>query len=198
MPHDNRVGFQVFHVDHATLAGHVRVLADHQPAHVREEKSPRRVVRIGVRVGELVVDSVVPDPFVYVVLERQCLEHGQQQSHRQTGGVTPVSPQPVGADRYAQTATRRHHIHCDETTMIIDNSNKNNSSNKNNLIFEVTSKHVVIYYNVNIFDSSIYKLELSLERRRLKSPRFYTSKNAIFDGLLHEDVKFISGGFFFV
>lgn len=109
LPHDHWVGFQVFHLDCATLGGHIRVLADHQPAHVREEKSPRRVVRVGVRVGELVVDPVVPDPFVYVVLESQSLEHGQQHSHRQTGAVAPVSPKPMGSDCYAQSATRRHH-----------------------------------------------------------------------------------------
>jgi len=75
-------------------------------------------VWVGVRVGELVVDPVVSDPFVYVVLERQCLEHGQQHPHGQTGAVAPVSPQSVGADRYAQSATRCHHNHCNDITII--------------------------------------------------------------------------------
>jgi len=74
-------------------------------------------VWVGVRVGELVVDPVVPDPFVYVVLERKCLEQGQQHSHRQTGAVAPVSPQSVGTDGYAQTATRRHHYRCNDITI---------------------------------------------------------------------------------
>lgn len=78
LKHDHRVGLQVFHVDAAALGHDVRMLADHQPAHVREEKPAGRVVRVGVRVGELVMDSVVADPFVYVILERQRLERSQQ------------------------------------------------------------------------------------------------------------------------
>lgn len=122
LPHDHRVGFQVFHIDGTALAGYVRVFADHQPAHVWEEKSPRRVVWVGVRVGELVVNPVVSDPFVYVVLESQRLENGQQQSHGQTRVIAPVSPQPVSSDRYAQTATHSHQNHCNQSTTINDNT----------------------------------------------------------------------------
>lgn len=111
LPHDHRVGLQVPHVDRPALAGDVRVFAHHQPAHVREEEPAGRVVRVGVRVGELVVHAVVAHPLVDVVLERQRLEQGQQHAHRETGLVAPVRPQPVGADRYAQAAEKARHKH---------------------------------------------------------------------------------------
>lgn len=47
------------------------MLSDEQPAYVREEESSLRVVRIRVGVRELVVNSVVPHPFVDVVLGRE-------------------------------------------------------------------------------------------------------------------------------
>lgn len=122
LPHDHRVGFQVFHIDYTALAGYVRVFADHQPAHVWEEKSPSRVVWVGIRVGELVVNPMVSDPFVYVVLESQRLENGQQHSHGQTRVIAPVSPQSVSSDRYAQTATHSHHTHCNQSTRTNDNT----------------------------------------------------------------------------
>lgn len=121
LPHDHRVGFQVFHIDRTALGGYVRVFADHQPAHVWEEKSSRWVVWVGVSIGELVVNSVVSDPFVYVVLESQRLENGQQHSHGQTRVIAPVSPQPVSSDRYSQTTTASHHKHCKHRTRISDN-----------------------------------------------------------------------------
>jgi len=121
LPHDHRIGFHVFHIDRTALAGYVRMFADHQPAHVWEEKSPSRVVWVGVRVGELVVNPVISDPFVYVVLESQSLKNGQQHSHGQTRVIAPVGPQPVSSDRYAQTATHSHQTHCNQSTRINDN-----------------------------------------------------------------------------
>lgn len=76
----------------------------HQPAHVGEEESADRVVRVGVRVGELVVDPMVADPFVYVILEGHRLEQHQKYAHRQTGVVGSVRPQSVSAGGYAYSA----------------------------------------------------------------------------------------------
>lgn len=53
------------------------MFADHQPAHVREEESSTRVVRVGVGVCELVVDPVVPHPLEDVVLKGDRLEEGE-------------------------------------------------------------------------------------------------------------------------
>lgn len=111
LPHDDRVSFQVFHVDRATFGGDVRMFAHHQPAHVREEEAAGRVVRVCIRVGELVMDPVVAHPFVYVVLERERLEHSQQYAHRQPGVVATMGPQPVRADRYAKSAAHRYREH---------------------------------------------------------------------------------------
>lgn len=112
LPHYDRVVLQVFHADGAALGRDVRMFADHQPAHVREKEAPGRVVRVGVRVGELVVDPVVPDPFVYVVLEGQRLEHRQHDAHRQTGFVAAVRPQPVRAHSYAHCAATQDEENC--------------------------------------------------------------------------------------
>lgn len=44
------------------------MLAQHQPAHVREEEATLRVVRIGIGVREFVMHPVIPDPLVNMVL----------------------------------------------------------------------------------------------------------------------------------
>lgn len=76
LPDDHPVLLEVGHVHGATLDQHVAMLADHQPAHVREEEASLRVVRVGVGVRELVVHTMVAHPLVDVVLEGDCLEEG--------------------------------------------------------------------------------------------------------------------------
>ena len=51
-------------IDHFPAPDHLRVLLAHQPAHVGEEETPFSVVRIGVRLTEFVMNSMVSGPFV--------------------------------------------------------------------------------------------------------------------------------------
>lgn len=76
LPDDHPVLLEVGHVHGATLDQHVAMLADHQPAHVREEEASLCVVRVGVGVRELVVHTMVAHPLVDVVLEGDRLEEG--------------------------------------------------------------------------------------------------------------------------
>lgn len=68
LPYDDGVLFEIAHVDCGTLVDDVRVLANQEPTHMREEEAPLRVMRIGVRVCEFMVNSVIPYPFVNVIL----------------------------------------------------------------------------------------------------------------------------------
>lgn len=68
LPDDDRVLLEITHIDRRALADDVRVLADQEPAHVREEEAPLCVVRIRVCVRKLMVNSVVPHPLINVIL----------------------------------------------------------------------------------------------------------------------------------
>lgn len=69
LPNDNRILLEIAHVDRGTLVDDVRMLAHQEPAHVREEEASLRVVRIRIRVRKLVVDSMIPHPFVNMILQ---------------------------------------------------------------------------------------------------------------------------------
>lgn len=68
LEHHHRVGLQVGQVQLPAFFNHVRMLAHQQPANVGEEEPPLGVVGVRIRLGELVVDTVVPGPLKYVVL----------------------------------------------------------------------------------------------------------------------------------
>lgn len=70
LPNDYGIGFHVAHVYLGSLLDDVGMLADQQPAHVGEEEASFSVVRVGVGVCELVVHSVISDPFVQMVLKK--------------------------------------------------------------------------------------------------------------------------------
>lgn len=57
LKHNNGVALQVAHIDGGSLQLDIRVLLDHQPAHVRKEEATRIVVGIAVGIGELVMSS---------------------------------------------------------------------------------------------------------------------------------------------
>lgn len=56
LKHHERIPVQVTHINRWPLNFHIRMLLDHQPAHVREEHTAGHIVRIGIRVGELVMN----------------------------------------------------------------------------------------------------------------------------------------------
>lgn len=55
----------------------------HQPSHVRKEDTPLTVVRIGVCVRVLVVDTVITAPNEQTVLTSDALTDGQKDAERQ-------------------------------------------------------------------------------------------------------------------
>lgn len=67
------IAFQVAHVNFLSLLQNFRVLLAHQPSHVGEEKTSSRVVRISIRVRELVMNSMVPGPLQDWLLPSHCL-----------------------------------------------------------------------------------------------------------------------------
>lgn len=68
LEHDDRIGLEVPHVDHLPFGHHRRMRRQHDPADVREEEPAVAIVRICVRLGELVMHAVVMGPRVGVSL----------------------------------------------------------------------------------------------------------------------------------
>lgn len=64
------VVLQIAHVDFRAERLNVRMLLNKQPAHVGKEKSPLRIMGIGISVGELVVNTVIANPLENVFLRR--------------------------------------------------------------------------------------------------------------------------------
>lgn len=70
MEEQSVVALQIAHIDFRAEGLNVRMLLNKQPSHVGKEKSPLRVVGIGVGVGELVMNSVISNPLENVFLRR--------------------------------------------------------------------------------------------------------------------------------
>lgn len=69
LENEKRIRFQIAHVDFGPVFLHIGMLLAHQPAHVREKESSAGIVWISVRVCELMMHPVIPNPFNYAVLE---------------------------------------------------------------------------------------------------------------------------------
>lgn len=84
LEHDERVSFQVRHVDELALGDDVGMFAAHEPSDVREEEAPLRVVRVAVRVAVAMVLAMVSNPDVQAVLRK----HHIVNTHNQ--GLAPA------------------------------------------------------------------------------------------------------------
>lgn len=73
------------------------MLLAQQPAHVREEESSACIVRIGVRICEFVVHTMVSSPLNDWVLEGDWLEDYQNKFQLSVGFVRPMSPETMCA-----------------------------------------------------------------------------------------------------
>lgn len=104
LKHDNRVCLQVGQVQLLSLLNHIWMLANHEPTHMRKEKATGGIVRVGIRLGELMVNTVVPRPFINMVLKGHGIGNGQEDPERRGGGVGTVTPEPVSARRHPQSA----------------------------------------------------------------------------------------------
>lgn len=89
--------FQVTHVDFCSELLHIRMLLDEQPAAVREEKAALRVVRVGVGVCELVVNSMISNPLYDVLLRRQRLQEDKKVFEGGVGSVRAMCEVSVRA-----------------------------------------------------------------------------------------------------
>jgi hypothetical protein len=64
----SRIMLQVTHVDFSPDSFNVRVLFDQKPSTVGKEKSPLGVMWISIGVGELVMNTMITNPFQDVFL----------------------------------------------------------------------------------------------------------------------------------
>jgi hypothetical protein len=68
LEHDDRISLQVRHVHTFPLHLHGLMFLRHKPSHVGEEEASSRIMWVGIRFHEFVMDSVVPAPLVDAVL----------------------------------------------------------------------------------------------------------------------------------
>ncbi|MPC22849.1 hypothetical protein E2C01_015877 [Portunus trituberculatus] len=83
-------GMTVRQVEAAAFFDDTRVLAVHQPTHVREEKAASCIVWVGVCLAVFVMHAMVPRPLVDVVLKGYGLTHTENytQGQRSLEGAT--------------------------------------------------------------------------------------------------------------
>lgn len=66
----NGVSKRLFYLRKFTFFFHVRMFLEKQPAHVSEEETTTRVVRVGISFRILVMYTMVTAPFVNIILQR--------------------------------------------------------------------------------------------------------------------------------
>lgn len=95
LPHDERVCFQVVHVDLNPFLHDIGMWCQNQPPNMREKESSFSVVRVGVSLAIFVVYTVVQSPGIYISLTG----HSKQQHENQSQGPfrfeTSVWPQSM-------------------------------------------------------------------------------------------------------
>jgi len=91
---------QVTEVDLLAFPYDLRMLLDEQPADVGEKETSFGVVGIGIGLGILVVDSVVPGPLDDVVLKGDCLEEDEKEAEGEGGLEGAVRPEAVTPGRH--------------------------------------------------------------------------------------------------
>lgn len=100
---NNSVTFKVTCVEFCSLDVNQRMLSVQYPPTVTEKDTAVNIVRVCVRVGILVVQSMVPSPNKNAVLPRHCLSNGQKDFQRQLRSVRSVRPKPMSSSRYTQS-----------------------------------------------------------------------------------------------
>ena len=68
LEHDNRIRFQVGHVNKFSFLLHVLVLATHEPSYVSIEEPAASIVGIRIRLGEFVMIAMISTPFMNTIL----------------------------------------------------------------------------------------------------------------------------------
>lgn len=69
LKHHNRIALKITEIDSGSFGSDVRMFLQQQPANVREEKSATIVMRIGIGVGELMMNAMITSPNIYTVKE---------------------------------------------------------------------------------------------------------------------------------
>ena len=78
LEHNNGISSNVIHGNPFPFRVDIPVFLDKQPAHVGKEEPSVGIVGVSVSVGKLMVDSMVPDPFIDVVLQSHGLAYHQK------------------------------------------------------------------------------------------------------------------------
>eukprot|EP00978_Attheya_sp_CCMP212_P027734 scaffold93559_cov49-Attheya_sp.AAC.2 len=81
LKHDKGVFAQITKVQLASGRNHVWVLLDKEPSHVSKEKTSGGIVRISIRLGVFVVNTMVPRPVKNTALIGDRIAEHQKESH---------------------------------------------------------------------------------------------------------------------
>jgi hypothetical protein len=94
---NNRVSHQVREVQFFGIQDDLGMLLSHEPTDVSKEEPSIRVVRISIRLTELVMHPVVPTPDKQRVLSCDTLTYTEEDSKRESRTVGLVSPESVSS-----------------------------------------------------------------------------------------------------
>ena len=104
LKHHNGVSLQIRQVELLASPYDFRVLVHHQPAYVREPQPTLRIVRVAIRLAELVVNTVVAAPVVDRSLVARTAHEHQEKANRCSGLVASMSPEAMGSGRDSKSS----------------------------------------------------------------------------------------------
>merc|ERR1719431_203935 len=79
---------------------HLRVFSTEQPANVRKEKAPVRIVGIGVGLRILMMNPMISGPLDNVILQRGSLKDNENETEGERRFERAMRPQTMRSGRY--------------------------------------------------------------------------------------------------
>jgi hypothetical protein len=106
LEHDDRVGLQIVEVNLLALLNHLIGFLLQKPADMRKKEPSGHRMGIVLRIGELVMQPVIPRPVENGALVGPGIQQHEQHLQRRRGRVALMGPQPVRAAGDAQRVQR--------------------------------------------------------------------------------------------
>lgn len=108
LEHDYGIFVQVSEIQFFPCPDNLGMLLDIQPAHVSEEKSPCGIVRIGIGLGILVMNTMVTSPVENGALVGDGVAKHEGEANGEGGAVRAMGPQAVHSYGDPEPATREN------------------------------------------------------------------------------------------
>lgn len=111
----DRITSQIIEIEFVGRLDHFRMLSHEHPAAVGEKERAARVVRVAVRIGELVMDSMTGRPIEDCEHAGCRVAEHQEHFERERCPVAAMRPQFVTSDDHASAAPQNKRKTCERT-----------------------------------------------------------------------------------